>query len=714
MMQRLGKRFFTAAVVCLILWLNAAMAQDRNPYAEDLQKFEEFVKQQMQKDKIPGLSVGFLKGDFVWTEGFGFADFENKCPAKAESMYRLASVTKPMTATGILHLVESGKIDLDAPVQNYVSYFPEKRWPVTVRHLLGHLSGISHYRNYDEEGHFKEHYDTKRSISVFKDWDLEAEPGAKFRYTSYGYNLLGAVIEGASGQSYGEYMTQTIWEPLGMNSTRMDDPVDIIPNRVRGYRLLDGKIKNSEFVDISSRFAAGGTRSNVGDLLKFAEGMMTDQVLSKETADMMWTSMSTNNGHLTGYGMGWGIGSVNGRFQVAHSGGQAETSTYLVLFPQDHLAIAWESNLEGANHNPYIQYLYHAITGDPWTIDVYTGSKFDDAIYKAMESAFRYGMAYFDRHQKPLTENSTEVEEAFAFFNGTVNSANLKSNYQQTLEKISNSPDPIAGQAAVKLGSFMTANLQKALGADHLKLYHKLGAIAFFNDYIYSYKKDGNVSPDQRFEQSFEKLVNAWSTDWSKTWNEYSRRLELSDFSDMETIGQKLKTTFSGSRVYPYFNEKLSDVIRQQTLSGAIDQAFKTAELALDLYPKSDQANVNLGVLYIFQDDEKKARMYLAKGKEIDETAMAGPVGLNRFAYALAGAGKVEEGQKLLLIARDFYPKEANLYDSIGEFYLMKGQPEQAIEWYKKALQVNPEFENAKQMLKEIEAKQASKKEGTN
>ena len=195
----------------------------------------------------------------------------------------MASVAKPMTAVGILTLVEQGKIDLDAEVQTYVPYFPKKKHPVTIRQLLGHLGGISHYRNYDLEGHFKEHKNTREAIKVFEKFDLVNEPGTRYRYTSYGFNLLGAVIEGASGKSYGEYMTENVWKPLGMNATALDDPLKIVPNRVKGYRLINGKLGNSEFIDISSRFAAGGIRSTVPNMLDFAKGMYLLSVIENSS-----------------------------------------------------------------------------------------------------------------------------------------------------------------------------------------------------------------------------------------------------------------------------------------------------------------------------------------------------------------------------------------------------------------------------------------------
>ena len=189
--------------------------------------------------------------------------------------------------------------------------FQRKNIPITVRQLLGHIGGISHYQNYDLEGHFKDHKNTRESIAVFENFDLVAEPGTQYNYSSYGFNLLGAVIEGASGKSYGEYMTENVWKPLGMKDTRMDDPLEIIPNRVEGYQMIDGKIKNSEFVDISSRFAGGGTRSTVPDMLNFAKNLYDGKLLSDKMRSEMWTAQSTRDGRNVGYG--YGLGNEHGK-----------------------------------------------------------------------------------------------------------------------------------------------------------------------------------------------------------------------------------------------------------------------------------------------------------------------------------------------------------------------------------------------------------------
>jgi CubicO group peptidase (beta-lactamase class C family) len=331
-----------------------AEEQAKEQYIEAIKAFDIFVKERMEIDRAPGLSVGFMKDSTIWTKGYGYADLENKVPAKPESAYRLASITKTITAIAVLQLVEEGKMDLDAEVQAYVPYFPKKKWPVTVRHVLGHLGGISHYKNYALEGRIKVHKNTKQALAIFQDFDLVAEPGTKYSYSSYGYNLLGACIEGASGMNYGDYIEKHIFGPLGMTDSRIDDPIDLIPNRVSGYRIVDGKLKNSEYVDISSRFAGGGTRSTVRDLLKYAAGIIEGKLLEEDTSRQMFTSMAIREGKLTGYGMGWRVMPWRGHFQVGHGGSQPETRTQIIIFPKENFAVSIASNLEGVNLTAYL------------------------------------------------------------------------------------------------------------------------------------------------------------------------------------------------------------------------------------------------------------------------------------------------------------------------------------------------------------------------
>lgn len=265
-------------------------------------------------------------------------------------------------------------MNLDAEIQTYVPYFPKKKFPITVRQLLYHLGGIPHYVNRDVEQHIKEHKNTREAIAIFENFDLVAEPGTKFSYSSYGYNLLGAAIEGATKQSYADYMREHIWEPLGMKTTRMDDPLDLIPNRVRGYQLINGELRNSEFIDVSSRFAAGGTRGTVVDLLKFMKGLNKGKLVSRESIDLMYSPAKTRDGSISGfpktagYAMGWNLAPQKSGLVVINDGGQQETRTFILNFPAKKFALAVAQNLERDDDGAIIFRLYELVLNEKFTL----------------------------------------------------------------------------------------------------------------------------------------------------------------------------------------------------------------------------------------------------------------------------------------------------------------------------------------------------------
>ena len=338
-------------------------------------------------------------------------------PGHTGKSYRMASITKTFTAFAILQLVEAGKIDLNAEIQTYVPYFPRKKWPITIRQLLGHLGGIPHYVDRDKELHNKTHKNTREAIAIFQDYDLVAEPGTKYHYSSYGYNLLGAAIEMASGQTYGEFIKQHIFDPLGMSDSRMDDPTAPIPNRVKGYRFANGKIIRSEFVDMSSRFAAGGTRSTINDLLTYAQGIMQGKLLEPQTWRKMLVPMATKDGILTGRGMSWNIRPRRGHYQISHGGSQAETKIYLLIFPLENFAVAIASNLETFDREFYAYKLAEFVLKEDLDTPVYVTDDLEESAYSACEQVFSYGLSHYFWHSRTLAKNENDLEEAFNFFN---------------------------------------------------------------------------------------------------------------------------------------------------------------------------------------------------------------------------------------------------------------------------------------------------------
>jgi len=208
--------------------------------ADTAKQIEVVIQEEIARQNLPGLSFAVaVTGQLRYAKAFGLADMENAVPVKNTTVFRTASIAKPMTATAVMQLAEKGKLDLDAPIQKYCAAFPEKPWPITARLILGHLSGIRHYGKPGESTGTEHYFTITDSLKIFKDDALLFEPGTKFNYTTFGYSVLGCAVEGASGTSYDDYMLESVFRPAGMNHTRPDDLFTIIPDRARGYLKLD-------------------------------------------------------------------------------------------------------------------------------------------------------------------------------------------------------------------------------------------------------------------------------------------------------------------------------------------------------------------------------------------------------------------------------------------------------------------------------------------
>lgn len=304
----------------------------------------------MAKQNIPGFSAAVLvDNQLSFSQGYGLAEMENSVPATPTTVYRIASVSKPITAVAAMQLVEKGKLDLDAPIQKYCPAYPEKPWKITARHLLGHLSGIRHYKadeNFNSTRHFAS---ITESLDAFKNDPLLQEPGTKFTYTTYGYVVLGCVVEGASGMKYADYVREHIFRPAGMERTRVDDVYAIIPNRAGGYaRLKSGEVRNAELADTSNKIPGGGLVSTAGDIARFALALQTGVLLKRETFGQMLAPMKTSDGKESPY-FGWFIRERNGAKVLTHGGSQQGTSTQLFIAPDKGFALALMANMEDVN-----------------------------------------------------------------------------------------------------------------------------------------------------------------------------------------------------------------------------------------------------------------------------------------------------------------------------------------------------------------------------
>ena len=330
----------------------ATLAEAQAPvrYAPSIAFARTLITALMEESGTPGMSVAVgIEGAIVWAEGFGYADVEERVPVWEETRFRIGSVSKPLTAAAVGLLVEQGKLDLDVPVQRYVPAFPQKRWPITTRQVAGHLSGIRHYRG-DETYGMVRYPTVTDGLTIFQDDSLLFQPGERFSYSSYGWNLISAVVESASGQEFLSYMQQHVFDPIGMVHTVADHTDSIIAHRTRFYqRTEDGGVLNAPYVDNSYKWAGGGFLSTPSDLVRFGFAHFGEGLLHTETIAEMWTPQTTNAGASTGYGIGWSVAVDNGAVvRAGHGGGSIGGTAGFETWPQQRAAVALLGNLTQA------------------------------------------------------------------------------------------------------------------------------------------------------------------------------------------------------------------------------------------------------------------------------------------------------------------------------------------------------------------------------
>ena len=200
------------AIAALLLSAAAFAAGHAAPRPGTVRAIERAIEAEMALQKIPGLSVAIGENlQLAWSRGFGIADLEDQAPVTPATVFRLASVSKPITAVAVMQLVERGKLDLDAPIERYVPAFPQKPWPVTVRELLSHLGGVRHYTSEAEVYSTRHYNDLTSPLAIFAADPLLCEPGTAFHYSTYGYNLLGAAVEAASGMRFANYLARRMF-----------------------------------------------------------------------------------------------------------------------------------------------------------------------------------------------------------------------------------------------------------------------------------------------------------------------------------------------------------------------------------------------------------------------------------------------------------------------------------------------------------------------
>ena len=326
-----------------LLWLGTAQAVD---WTNAIEAARAEVRDHLA-NKAPGFSIAVGKdGKIVWSEGFGLADVAVHKPVTPQTQFRVGSVSKTFTAVGLMLLVEQGKVDLDADIHKYVPSFPDKGAVITTRELAGHLAGFRHYRG--NEFALNHHYESLLDgLRIFQDDPLLFKPGEKFSYSSYGFNLIGVVMESAAHEKYSDWMQQAVFGPLQLTNTMPEVPGQEPGACTLFYTLAEDKTNFvvAPMVDNGFKLPSGGYLSNPEDMVRFGFALLRPGLLQASSLKAMMTSQKTATGQSTGYGVGWMVRQdAHGGRVWTHSGGAMGGSAELVIYPERGLVIAMAAN----------------------------------------------------------------------------------------------------------------------------------------------------------------------------------------------------------------------------------------------------------------------------------------------------------------------------------------------------------------------------------
>jgi serine beta-lactamase-like protein LACTB len=306
----------------------------------------------MQRQDVPGMAVAvWKKGEIAWAKGYGYADLEQEVKVDPYiTRFRIGSISKPMAGAALARVYEQGKINLDASIYSYLPDFPRKKYDFSTRQLAGHIAGIRHYNG--TEFLINERFlNVRDGLKIFEKDSLLFEPGTKYTYSTYGWNLLSAVLEKAAGIEFLDLMQEEVIEPLGLSKTHADWPQEIIPYRTRFYERSEGKILNAPAVDQSIKWAGGGYLSTTDDLIKFGLAFMKPGYLKDETLKQWLSSQKTSDGNETGYGIGWRVGKLEEKYSwFGHSGGSIGGTSWLLVFPEQEVIVVIFGNLSGIQY----------------------------------------------------------------------------------------------------------------------------------------------------------------------------------------------------------------------------------------------------------------------------------------------------------------------------------------------------------------------------
>ena len=328
-------------MITLALSVSSCVARNARVAAVDA-----IIEREMAVRMIPGLAIVVQQdGELLHSAGYGTAVVEHEVPVHEGTVFEIASVTKTLTAACVLLLVEEGKIRLEDPIGQYLESPPEAWQEARVHNLLSHTSGLptigSDFRQLENNG-WPLDVSVDAMYAAAKADPVASKPGERYLYSDVGYFLLGMIIERVSGQTFRDFLSERIFEPLEMDSSTVIDQWAIVPHRAQGYTLRDGalvRIRRDSQIELSPHF---GVLSTALDLAKWDRALTENRLLKESTRQRMMTPATLNDGSATNYGLGWAVTTIRGHRVEQHTG---ITGTEFFRFPDDGLTVIVLTNL---------------------------------------------------------------------------------------------------------------------------------------------------------------------------------------------------------------------------------------------------------------------------------------------------------------------------------------------------------------------------------
>lgn len=313
---------------------------------------KKLAKEFIKSYQIPGMAISVSKhGNLIWSKGFGYANLKSKIKVNPKkTIFRIASISKSITGIALAKLMDDALIDIDKSIYHYLPNYPKKSYDFNVRQLAGNLAGIRHYNDYDEYA-LNMKASISEGLSLFKDDDLLCEPSTEYHYSSMGYVLLSDIMQKASNIPFDTYVNNSIFKPLKMTCSSMENSDIKVPNKTAFYK--SSALKNpviAKPVSNEYKVASGGFLSTSEDVVKFGNEIIFPKLISRETLSEIITSQRLKSGNKTGYGIGFSVGhSQKGTPKYYHTGGGVGASSILLIYPEEELVITVLSNLTGVN-----------------------------------------------------------------------------------------------------------------------------------------------------------------------------------------------------------------------------------------------------------------------------------------------------------------------------------------------------------------------------